>query len=114
MLPANTYVVSYADTAWGHVGYVYQATNFIYTGCTSERTDKVGQFGGHSRHYNKNETRRQFRSAKHRYIYLVGSKTDRKRMMSELRYGIMPYPKGDSIHYDVNDPKRVTEATYDA
>lgn len=27
-------VVSYADSAWGHCGIVYQATNWLYTGAT--------------------------------------------------------------------------------
>jgi len=36
MLPKPRIVVSYADTAQGHVGYVYQATNFIYTGLSAK------------------------------------------------------------------------------
>lgn len=40
-LPRGTFIVSYADYGgWGHVGYVYQATNFLYTGMTKPRTDK--------------------------------------------------------------------------
>ena len=39
MLPKPSIVVSYADTAQGHVGYVYQACNFIYTGLSAKRTD---------------------------------------------------------------------------
>ena len=36
-------VVSYADTSKGHVGYVYQATNFIYTGMSaSEQNGELG------------------------------------------------------------------------
>ena len=48
MLP-DAVVVSYADTKQGHVGYVYQATNFLYTGLSAKRTDwKVkGQEGLH-------------------------------------------------------------------
>ena len=34
MLPKPKIIVSYADTAQGHVGYVYQATNFLFTGTT--------------------------------------------------------------------------------
>ena len=33
-------IVSYADTEMNHNGYIYQATNFLYTGKTKERTDK--------------------------------------------------------------------------
>lgn len=46
MLPAHTFVVSYADYGgWGHVGYIYQATNFLYTGMTKPRTDKFAGGG---------------------------------------------------------------------
>ena len=33
-------IVSYSDTAMNHHGYIYQACNFLYTGCTKPRTDK--------------------------------------------------------------------------
>src|SRR5512136_439793 len=39
LLPKPKIVVSYADTEQGHIGYVYQATNFIYTGLSAKRTD---------------------------------------------------------------------------
>ena len=104
MLPNHTFVVSYADTAWTHVGYVYQATNFLYTGCTKPRTDKYSE-SGHSRHYSKNETRRQLRSAKHRYVYLVGDKRTKKLMKRELNYKVVSkYPKGDEIKYNTDNP----------
>jgi hypothetical protein len=104
MLPRYTFVVSYADTGWGHVGYIYQATNFLYTGITKERTDIFSE-SGHSRHYDKSETQRQFRSAKHRYVYLVGTKTDKRKMANELKYEVIKeYPKGNSTHYDSQNP----------
>jgi len=39
LLPKPSIVVSYADTEHGHVGYVYQATNFLYTGLSANRVD---------------------------------------------------------------------------
>ena len=104
-LPNYTFVVSYTDWGgWHHVGYVYQATNWLYTGMTKPRTDKYSE-SGHSRHYAENETRRQIRTAKHRYIYLVGNKRDKKKMMEQLRYPVIKeYPKGDSKHYDTDNP----------
>ena len=39
MLPKPSIVVSYADTQQEHVGYVYQACNFMYTGLSAKRTD---------------------------------------------------------------------------
>lgn len=101
-LPNGTFVVSYADGGWGHVGYVYQATNFIYTGATKPRTDIYSE--GHSRHYEKGEVRRVPRSSKHRYVYLVGDKRTRRTMKSQLRYPTLPYPKGESKRYDTENP----------
>ena len=104
-LPHGTFVVSYADWGgWHHVGYVYQATNWLYTGMTKPRTDKYSE-SGHARHYAKGETRRQERTAKHRYVFLVGDKRDVKRMRKQLNYPVIgEYPKGDSEHYDLKNP----------
>lgn len=109
MLPNETYVVSYADTGWSHIGYVYQATNFYYTGLSAKRTDRFSN-GKHSRCYQKGstETRYQTRNPKHRYIFLVGDKRTKREMLKKLRYPILPdYPKGDEIHYDTNNPKMI-------
>lgn len=107
MLPNKTFIVSYADTAWTHIGYVYQATNWLYTGMTTARTDILSN-SGHSRHYNKGETRRVPRSAKHRYVYLVGDKRTRREMRKELKYKVYDkYPKGNEVRYDVNNPKAI-------
>lgn len=101
LLPKGLFIVSYADWGgWGHVGYVYQATNFLYTGLTKRRTDIYSETG-HSRHNCGDKTKRQIRTEKHRYIYLTG---DKKKMLKELRYEILPYPKGDSRKYDVQKP----------
>ena len=99
LLPKPTIVVSYADTAQGHVGYVYQATNFLFTGTTKERTDMAAGDGKHSRH-GKDPSVRQFRSAKHRYVYLHGDKRQKKELLSKLNYSIEAYPKGSSSRYD--------------
>lgn len=110
MLPNKTFVVSYADTAWSHVGYIYQATNFYYTGMSAKRTDTYRPDGNHPRKYDKNNhsNLHQTRSAKHRYVYLVGDKRTKKQMLKELKYPIIPeYPKGDEIHYDTENPKPI-------
>ena len=106
MLPHGTFVVSYADWGgWRHVGYVYQATNWLYTGLTKPRTDKYSE-AGHARHYAVGETRRQERTAKHRYVFLVGNKRETKRMRKQLNYPVYDeYPKGDSVHYDLGNPQ---------
>lgn len=110
MLPNGTFVVSYADTAWSHVGYIYQATNFLYTGLSAKRTDTYQPPGLHPRAYNKDNhsNLRQTRSQKHRYIYLVGDKRTKKKMRSELRYKVYDkYPKGDETRYDTTNPKPI-------
>ena len=97
-LPKNLILVSYADTGMEHIGKVYQATNWIYTGATVERTDIGTDTGTHPRHYDKSidyTKNRVFRSSKHRYVYFTGKKYD-------LNYPVMPYPKGESKRYDAS------------
>jgi len=100
MLPKPAIVVSYADTAMGHVGYIYQASNFLFTGTTKERTDMAGEDGKHSRHNLGNSENRINRSAKHRYVFFVGNKYQKNSLLEQLNYPVMPYPKGDSQRYD--------------
>ena len=119
MLQKPSIVVSYADTEQGHVGYVYQATNFVYTGLSAKRTDwrikgmehLHGQtIADMSRgQENRAEWMRekfgddfylQDRPRKHRYVYFVGSKQQVKNMRNCLQYDVEPYPKGESNRYD--------------
>lgn len=99
LLPKPSIIVSYADSGKGHVGYVYQATNFLFTGTTKERTDMFAGEGKHSRHGTSNGER-QLRTAKHRYVYFHGSKTEKKLLIKSLNYKVMPYPKGETKNYD--------------
>lgn len=108
LLNRKMILVSYADTQMGHIGYVYQATNWIYTGITKKKMDKilVGS-NAHPRHNNIYESRSsdyklRERSQKHRYIYFVGNKRERKDLMKHLKYPILPYPKGDNKKYDAS------------
>jgi hypothetical protein len=93
-------LISYADTKMSHNGYIYQATNWIYTGATKQRTDIGFEDGTHSRHYKKDidYSIRKFRSSKHRYIYFLGIL--RNKFKKELNYKICPYPKGENKRYD--------------
>ena len=105
MLKKERVVVSYADTDMNHNGYIYQATNWIYTGATIERTDIGFEDNSHSRHYDKNidySKNRKKRSSKHRYIYFIGNKTQKKNMLKNLKYKIEPYPKGKNKRYDAS------------
>lgn len=123
MLPKPMVIVSYADSEHNHHGYIYQATNWIYTGLTPKKNDvKVRGFEDqHTRSIlgwklDGIEGKRLFdklctkfgaenvyleeRSRKYRYFALLGSKTERKRMRKLLKYKEEPYPKGDNIRYD--------------
>tara|TARA_R110002020_G_scaffold81409_1_gene202310 strand:- start:15 stop:656 length:642 start_codon:yes stop_codon:yes gene_type:complete len=105
LIPNPRIVVSYADKAQNHNGYIYQATNWIYTGFTQERTDIGSDDNTHSRHYDKNidyKKNRKFRSSKHRYIMFLGNKTQKKNMLKKLKYEIKPYPKGENKRYDAS------------
>ena len=94
LLPKPKVVVSYADTAQDHAGIIYQACNFLFTGTTKPRTDMAGADGKHSRHHLGDRQNRINRSAKHRYVYFIGSKKDKKTLRNALRYTIEDtYPK---------------------
>jgi hypothetical protein len=107
-------IVSYADSGMGHHGYIYQATNWIYTGMSDAHSEYRldGEGNSHSRHkfdqygginnakdsgvrMDKGE-----RSRKYRYFYFLGSKTEVKNMKQNLKYSICDYPKGDNTRYD--------------
>lgn len=94
----NLIIVSYADDGVGHKGYIYQATNWIYTGVTKARTDKYVPNGGHSRHYTEDFNHlRKYRTPKHRYVLATGIM--KKVLINSLKYPIQEYPKGDNIRY---------------
>ena len=101
-------VVSFADTAQGHLGVVYQATNWLYTGLSAKRTDwHVEGLDGHgqtmSDKWSAAQLREQYgdaftlkqRPRKHRYIYFNCDKRKRKELKELLRYPVLPYPKKD-------------------
>lgn len=118
-LPHPTIVVSYADLAMGHVGYIYQATNFIYTGLSAKNQDyKIrGREHLHSQTINDmakgqedrvawlkakfgNDFYIEERSRKHRYIFFCGNKYQKRQMLNDLKYQVEPYPKGETKKYD--------------
>lgn len=100
-LPEDLLIISYADGAQGHVGIVYQATNWLYVGLTAVRTDRVftdGTTTKHGRHVVSTEVDDLFsrtvlvpRPRKHRYVYATGKK---RAMLRHLRYPTQPYPEG--------------------
>ena len=103
-LPKPMVVVSYADSGHNHHGYIYQATNWIYTGMTKERTDIFVGEGKHQRHCEgKDRSIRQARSAKYRYFQFLGDRRQKRDMMAHLQYPVVEdYPKGDNVRYDAS------------
>ena len=123
LLPKPQAIVSYADTSQGHHGYIYQATNWIYTGLSAKRKDyKIkGNENLHSATLMDREGRQvgkgkiclmrkkygdnlytEDRPRKHRYFYFLGNKKQKKEMHFNFIYKIQDYPKGDNKMYDAS------------
>lgn len=96
-------VLTYADPLEDHIGWIYQATNALYTGTsivspryvTPEGTIR-GTYDG--AFISRTEATRRGWSiiegkAKHRYLYLLGSKTQRQWARRHLKIPVLPYPK---------------------
>ena len=116
LLGGNRVVISFADTAHGHVGKVYQASNFLYCGLSAKRTDwKVrgkehlhgqtiaDEFRGFKNRAAKMREKYgddfylKDRSLKHRYVYIIGTKKFKKSAILALRYKVESYPVGQSM-----------------
>lgn len=105
----NTWaVLTYAATDAGHLGYVYQATNALYTGSAGDPwfyIDSDGRRRGtHLNGHAVTEARaadmgwtRHKGGPKHRYLYILGSKTQRRQRRALLRYPVLPYPKAEQV-----------------
>jgi len=109
MLPKPLCLVSYADISWDHVGYIYQATNWLYTGLSARRTEKYDPDNPNKHSKTVIEQTDDYkslphreRSRKHRYIYFVGNKKQKKEMLSNLKYPVLSYPKGNNKRYDAS------------
>lgn len=104
-------VVAFAEIGAGHVGTVYQATNWLYTGLSDRHVEwfldgeKSKQ---HSRHlfdehggvvaakeHFGNRLQKGERGRKHRYVFLRGDRRRQKELREKLRYQIQKYPRLD-------------------
>lgn len=111
--PKVKVLVSYADPEQAHTGGIYRATNWLYQGCGltklmpdySIKLEETGQWM-HSRTVsakfgNKNIESlakkigrtfwRKEETSKHRYIYFLCNKKEKKRMLSQLKIPIVEY-----------------------
>ena len=126
MLPKPMVIVSYADTSQGHNGYIYQATNWYYSGLSSKFNDymvkgyehlhpssileMIGRSENLAKDVNRvDELKKRFgsenvyqveRPQKHRYFYFLGNKNTIKNMKNKIKYPELPYPKGENRRYD--------------
>ena len=119
LMPKPICIVSYADSSQGYHGYIYQATNWIYTGLSIPFKDYYIEGLEHMHHTTLHDLsrgkenrvewlRKEFgdklimieRARKHRYFYFLGSKYDLKKMKNLMPYKILPYPKGQNKRYD--------------
>jgi len=109
LIKEDMILVSYADTSMNHHGYIYQATNWIYTGLSVKMNEwKLKGSNKHGRTIyhgkkaeffkNNDQYERVERPRKHRYVYFLGR--NRKNLRKALLYGVEPYPKGDNQRYD--------------
>ena len=129
LIPKPMVLVSYADTSQNHHGYIYQATNWFYTGLSTAFKDYYvkGMENLHNQTImdmsrgqdNRVEWLRQKfgdklimveRPRKHRYFYFIGNKKECLDMKKMLPYKLEPYPKGDNVRYDASySPSTQTE-----
>lgn len=89
-------LISYADIGVGHIGIVYKATNWLFTGETKIHFDKTYSDGRHPRSMTPEDREREDdenvivveRSRKNRYVYFFDPK-DRVKLKSQ----VLEYPK---------------------
>lgn len=96
-MPAKI-ILSYADTAAGHMGYIYRASNFYYAGWTdmerkTPRFDYIAP-GKHSRDAFRNGfTDRVRRQPKVKYWTVTGDRCARRRLEAECLWPKLDWKK---------------------
>lgn len=101
-------IVSFAEIQQGHLGIIYQATNFLYCGLSAKFMDPKVKGLEHQHHatYANGMTMAQVREKygaenvyyierprKHRYIYFNAKGKRKKELIGKLRYKVLAYPK---------------------
>ena len=126
LLPKPLIIVSYADKSVGHNGYIYQATNFLFSGEShtqldwklkgkehipirtlldefafeENRTEKLKEKYGDQIYQIKREP-------KYRYVYVLAHKRTKKEIMKNKLFESKPYPKGQNTRYDASYCPRI-------
>lgn len=111
-------IVSFSDTSMGHVGYIYQATNFLYCGQSSKFKDirVKGYEGQHHATFGHGMTYKEIeakygkencyyveRPRKNRYVYFNADKRRKRELREKLKYKVLPYPKGDTLKHSIDE-----------
>ena len=111
-------LLSYADNEAGHTGIIYQSTNWLYQGNSqlgimpnysvsltgpTEGYDWIhsrtvmSRWGSHNVDHLKRVLGKTFwrkvESSKHRYIYILATGKERKKIIKNLKHKTYPYPK---------------------
>lgn len=103
-------LISYSDPMYGHLGIIYQATNWLYQGNNTMKIKSyLHKINGELMHprtvvskYGTIKTKELLKidenyeriemMKKHRYLYILHKK-DRRKIMKELKHPLLPYPK---------------------
>lgn len=118
-------VVSYADESKNHVGTIYQATNWYYLGrndgggkvlICEDGTVKHNRLLGMYRKRNpelrdlsNEEIMAKYgwtwgqSGRKYKYVFLRGSRKEKKEMLQQFEHMIQPYPKGSNTAQEVSE-----------
>jgi len=122
MLEKECVIISYADMNYKHCGYIYQATNFIYTGIAESGYKQEWEFNGKKRHgrwmsdikkilgekYNpgisfhkniiNNGGKIPEQKNKYRYVFIKSKK--RNQLIKDMIYKEEKYPKEENENYE--------------
>jgi hypothetical protein len=106
-------IVSFADSSQNHIGIVYQATNWLYTGLNAPGTQrfldgKPITFQAYKDRQDVNKLKEIYghrltigkRTRKYRYVYFNCNAKRKKQLLLKLKYPLLPYPK--HITYEKN------------
>lgn len=122
LLPKNKIIVSFADTGQEHIGCVYQATNFIYTGMSlahkqvrlrgredAHELTILREFKGQPnllkclREKYGDRIYHEWTTRKHRYIYFYGDRKFKKEARAALKHKSRPFPKRTDTIQELDD-----------
>tara|TARA_Y100001963_G_scaffold80611_1_gene111872 strand:+ start:428 stop:994 length:567 start_codon:yes stop_codon:yes gene_type:complete len=106
-------LISYADPRVGHMGGIYQATNWMYQGDSMRMVDAFSlrleedgewmhsrtvfsKWGSNNLEILKKKIGKTFwireELRKYRYLYFLGNKGEKKKYMKSLKHPVLEYP----------------------